>query len=262
MDGTDVTEPHRRVVHLDAGCEGEAEIHVAVWGEGPPQIVLLHDGLGSISQWRGVPAEIARRTGATVLAYDRPGHGASLPVPTGPWPIDWLRIEADRLDALLVALDASSPVLVGHSDGGSIALLHAARHNNVSQVLAIAAHSWREAEAADQIQRLCDDPDGVIAGLGRHHGDPAAIFEAWSGVWTSVPFETWDIRHELTAISVPCHIVQGDADEYGTSLQATETAAVIGPNAHATLIAGGRHLLHHQRPDVVVDLVVERWSAS
>lgn len=207
-----------------------------------------------------MPALVAAQAGVTVMAYDRPGHGESQPIPSGFWPTDWLRTEADRFDELLTAIGSNEPVLVGHSDGGSIALLHAAHYSNVSGVLAIAAHAWLENEAVVRIQQLRDNPEGVIGALGRHHARPEAVFEAWSGAWTSKAFESWDIRPELGAIAVPCHIVQGDADEYGTSLQATDTAEVIGANARYTLIAEGRHLLHHDQPQVVIDLAVEAWQ--
>ncbi len=194
------------------------------------------------------------------MAYDRPGHGESLPTPTGHWPVNWLRTEADRFDLLLAAVQSEQPLLVGHSDGGSIALLHAAHYSNVSGVLAIAAHAWLENEAVVRIQQLRDNPEGVIGALARHHRHPEPVFEAWSGAWTSEAFSTWDIRPELEAIDVPCHIVQGDADEYGTSLQATDTAEVVGANAQCTLIPGGRHLLHHDQPETVVALAVEAWQ--
>ncbi len=194
------------------------------------------------------------------MAYDRPGHGDSLPTPLGAWPLDWLRREADRLDEILGAIGAEQPLLVGHSDGASIALLYAAHYRNLCAVLSIAAHSWLEHEAASRIQQLRDNSDGVVDALARHHARPREVFDAWSEVWTSSGFTAWDIRPELSAISVPCHIVQGDADEYGTDLQATETAATIGANAQCTLVPEGRHLLHHDQPELVVDLAVEAWT--
>ena len=102
---------------------------------------MLHDGLGSIAQWRDVPGRIADRLGVGVMAYDRPGHGASTPVPSGPWPADWLSHEADRLASLLRELEVQQPLLVGHSDGGSISLIHAATGGDVAGVVALAPHS-------------------------------------------------------------------------------------------------------------------------
>ena len=96
------------------------------WGDGPAEIVVLHDGLGSIRQWRDLPAQMHATTGRTVLAYDRAGHGSSTPVPTGPWPADWLHTEAELLAQLLDEVAVAEPLLVGHSDGGSISLLTAA----------------------------------------------------------------------------------------------------------------------------------------
>lgn len=225
-----------------------------------PQMVFLHDGLGSVAQWRDVPAAVADRTGSTVLAYDRPGHGASTPVPTGPWPAHWLRSEADRLDRILDAVGADQPLLIGHSDGGSIALLHAAHHRAGRGVVAIAAHAWLEAEAVRAIQQLRDASDVVVEKLGRHHAHPRELFEAWSGVWTGVDFSTWDIRPDLASITVPCHIIQGDDDEYGTSLQATDTATVIGSNATCTMVPAGHHLLHHEHPELVAEMVCAFWE--
>lgn len=247
-------------LHLDG-----ASISTRTWrpdplDPSPPEIVFLHDGLGSIAQWRDVPAQVAEHTGASVMAYDRPGHGASLPVPEGPWPADWLRSEADRLDRLLQAVGAERPLLVGHSDGGSIALLHAAHHENTCGVVTIAAHAWLEREAVTRITELQTASDLVVDKLARFHDHPEQVFAAWSGVWTSAEFSSWDIRPELAQISVPCHIVQGDADEYGTSLQATDTAAVIGETASCTLVPGGRHLLHHGQPETVISMVKRFWE--
>ncbi len=226
-----------------------AEVATATWGEGPPGIVLLHDGLGSVSQWRTIPARLSELTALTVMAYDRPGHGRSTPTPSGPWPSDWLHDQAELLDALLDAVGAESPVLVGHSDGGSIALIHAATTGRPSRTVALAAHSWVEPAAADRIASMRTDPAAIVAGLTRHHAQPHALFDAWSGVWTSEEFSRWDIRPMLSSIASPTLLVQGDADEYATVAQLTETAAAIGQEATYDLVPDAGHLLHHHDPE-------------
>ncbi len=239
---------------------GEAELTVARWGYGPAEIVLLHDGLGSIGQWRTIPGRLAAETGRTVLAYDRPGHGRSIPVPTGAWPADWLHLEAARFARLLDRLGdrvAPHPLLVGHSDGGSIALLHAAadggdRGRELRGLVTLAAHSWVEQRCVDGIAGMAAAREPIVAGLVRYHAAPGAVFDAWSGVWLSDDFRPWDIRPSLGVIPCPTLVVQGRLDEYATEAHATETAAAVGSNAEALLLDGVGHLLHHQDPELVV----------
>ncbi len=227
------------------------------WGAGPPSIVLSHDGLGSIGQWRDVPERVHAATGQTVLAIDRAGHGASTPVPTGAWPADWLHREADVLADLLAAVGADEPLLVGHSDGASISLLAAAGGTACRGVVSLAAHTWVEDVCVSAIEGMRAQPARFVVGLGAFHEHPAAVFEAWSGVWTSDAFRRWDIRDRLGAIDVPVTVAQGAADEYATDAQVWETAAAIGSNASASLLAGLGHLLHFEAPDVVVDLIAD-----
>lgn len=229
---------------------------VAHWGASPAGIVMLHDGLGSIAQWRDVPAAIASRADTGVIAYDRAGHGRSTPVPQGAWPADWLHTEAVVLADLLDELGIDRPVLVGHSDGGSIALLHAAASpTTCAGVVAIAAHSWVEQVCVDAIAAMRALPEPIVAGLARFHEHPAAVFDAWSGVWTSDAFRTWDIRPLLGTITCPALVAQGEADEYATPEHLDLTAAAIGDHAEAVRIAGVGHVVHHRAPDAVVDLV-------
>ncbi len=232
-----------------------ARLRTATWGEGRASIVLLHDGLGSIGQWRDVPSEIRRATGATVMAYERAGHGASTPAPTGPWPADWLHREAAVLDDLLGALDIELPALVGHSDGGSIALIHAATGGACQSVIALAAHTWVEDICVESIQAMRVGRAHFIDALGRHHDAPDAVFEAWSGGWVSDDFASWDIRPLIGTIGCPVLAVQGTRDEYATDAQLTETVAAIGANAKMHHVENGRHVLHHAGPDLVTALV-------
>lgn len=241
---------------------GSASLTTATWGHDRPSIVFLHDGLGSITQWRSIPASLAQRTGRTVLAYDRSGHGRSTPAPTGPWPARWLHREADVLRSLCEALDVERPVLVGHSDGGSIALIHAAGGGDVAAVLLLAAHSWVESKTVEEIAGMAEAPGPMISALGRHHYDPAALFRAWSGVWLSKEFSSWDIRPSLGAIEVPVMVAQGGADEYATAEHARATAEAIGPNAELRMLAGLGHLVHLEDPDLVVNLASETVGAQ
>jgi pimeloyl-ACP methyl ester carboxylesterase len=240
-----------------------AGIVTKTWGDGPPDIVMLHDGLGSIAQWGDVPERIASETGVTVMAYDRPGHGRSEPVPNGPWPTEWLRHNAEVLDELLVRQGAERPMLVGHSDGGSIALLHAAMPgaSEVSAVAAIAAHTFVEPICSGAIVEMRANSDRIVTGLGRNHGHPAELFEAWSGVWVSDEFQSWDVRPELSAIAVPTVIAQGTNDEYATDAMVHDTVAAIGANARAQFIADRGHLVHYEDPNPIVQLAVDLWNS-
>ncbi len=236
----------------------DAELTVAHWGDGPAEIVLLHDGLGSIEQWREIPAAIAAQTGKTVMAYDRPGHGNSVPVPSGPWPADWLHTEAERLGRILEVLAIENPLIVGHSDGGSIGLLHAAATASpIRGLLTLAAHTWVEQACYDGIVEMRNNGAVIVIGLARNNANPAELFEAWSGVWVSDEFRPWDIRPMLSTVTCKTLVAQGSVDEYAAPTHITETAAAIGDNADHRLLEGLGHLLHHQAPETVVDLVVE-----
>lgn len=254
------TPPKRSSLAVD-----DAEINIACWGDGPVEIIMLHDGLGSIDQWRQIPAAVAARTGRAVLAYERPGHGSSTPVPTGPWPADWLHHEADRLQRLLAVIETNdelevrTPLVVGHSDGGSIGLLYAAAARPGNQpirgLVTLAAHSWVEQSCYDAIVDMRNNTVPIVAGLARNHQHPEAIFEAWSGVWVSEDFRPWDIRPMLGTVSCPTLIAQGYGDEYASDAHALDTAAAIGANAECLLLDDVGHLLHHQDPELVVDVI-------
>lgn len=240
----------------------DAVVTVARWGRGPADFVLLHDGLGSIEQWRSIPLQLATRTGRTVVAYDRPGHGRSTPNPTGPWAADWLSIEADRLRLILQREAGEKPMIVGHSDGGSIGLLYAANHAavdgpDIGGLLTLAAHTWVEQSCYDAILGMREQTERITTGLALSHADPEALFEAWSGVWVGEEFRPWNILDTLGRIDRPTLVAQGRQDEYASDDHAIRTAAAIGPSASCRLLDGVGHLLHHQDPEMVVDLVIE-----
>ncbi len=221
---------------------------------------MLHDGLGSLSQWRDTPAEIAEATGTAVMAFERAGHGTSTPIPDGAWPADWLHIEARVFADLLRAMSIERPLVVGHSDGGSIALLHAATGGDCRGLIVLAAHSWVETACTEAITAMRQSADRFVAGLEPHHDDPRALFDAWSSVWVSREFSSWDIRPLLESIEVPTLVAQGDLDRYATDAQLTEMAAAIGPNATIERLAGVGHIIHHEQPTAVMSLVADFYE--
>jgi pimeloyl-ACP methyl ester carboxylesterase len=248
-------------VHVDGGIGADrVRLRTATWGASTPSIVMLHDGLGSIGQWRSLPADVHQRTGATVMAYERAGHGQSTPVPDGAWPADWLHREAVVFASLLARLDIVAPLVVGHSDGGSVALIHAATGGAQRALMVFAAHTWVESVCTDAISVMRDRPDGIIFGLERHHDAPAQMFAAWSGAWLSDDFAAWDIRPLIGAIDCPTLVAQGTADEYATDAQLVETAAAIGDNAALRRLDGVGHIVHHAAPSATADLVAEFYD--
>jgi pimeloyl-ACP methyl ester carboxylesterase len=237
-----------------------ARLRTATWGDGAASIVLLHDGLGSIGQWRDVPFAVHRSTGATVMAYERAGHGASTPAPSGPWPADWLHQEAAVLDGLIGRVGIESPTLVGHSDGGSIALIQAATSGPCQSVVVLAAHTWVEDVCVESIRTMRAERAHFVTALSRHHDAPGAVFEAWSGGWVSDEFASWDIRPLIRDIECPVLVVQGTRDEYATDAQLTETVDAIGANAGLHRVERGGHVLHHDEPDQVVALIASFYD--
>ena len=210
-------------------------------------IVFLHEGLGSVAQWqqRGGywPEQVCAATGRAGLVYSRRGYGQSDAIPdvrgAGRLPPDYLHREAwDVLPALLAATGIRQPVLLGHSDGGSIALLHASRFP-VAACIVMAPHVIVEdlsvqaiTQARDDYLRTAGDPKGLRARLARHHADVDCAFWQWSDVWLSDAFRSFDIRPDCRRISAPLLAIQGLDDPYGTMTQIDSIeAAIFNENA-------------------------------
>jgi pimeloyl-ACP methyl ester carboxylesterase len=255
MMGSDVSfEPVIDTVEI-AG----RSLTVAQFGPSPSSIVMLHDGLGSVSQWRDVPARIAHSTGVGVLVYDRAGHGKSRPAV--PATADWLHKEAEVLELLLKHYEIKQPLVVGHSDGGSIALIYGASGGACQAILTLAAHSFVEEVCVAKITALRTAPGPITIGLARHHESPAELFNSWSGVWVDPQFSRWDLRPQLHQLDCPVLVVQGDADDFATDAQLTETASSIGENATTMSLAGFGHVLHHEAPERVIEIVSDFYRS-
>jgi pimeloyl-ACP methyl ester carboxylesterase len=218
-------------------------------------LLFLHEGLGSVRLWRGFHQRVAASTGRRAVAYSRLGHGFSDLPPAKRTPAFMHEEAAEVVPALCAALDLERPVLVGHSDGASIALLHAAAAD-VAGLVVLAPHVFveevglRGIEAARQAYTDAD----LRARMVRHHRDPDATFWNWNDVWLSDEFRDWDLRAELTGITCPVLAAQGTADRYGTvaHVEAVRDAAT-GPVELLVLDCG--HAPHLERPGRVEDAV-------
>ncbi len=202
--------------------------------EGAPSLVFLHEGLGSIGQWRGVPEDLCRLTGLPGLVYERWGFGRSAPLVL-PRSKDYMHIEATKaLPDVLAACGIERPILVGHSDGGSIALLYvAAGLESVTACISIAAHVFVEDITIEGIGEVMTrwDSGELKPRLARYHGDNTEpMFRGWAETWMREDFRDWNIEACLPGIVCPTLVIQGERDEHATLAQVEAIArGVSGP---------------------------------
>jgi pimeloyl-ACP methyl ester carboxylesterase len=218
-------------------------------------IVLLHEGLGSVGLWRGFPRALHEATGRRVVAFSRFGHGRSDP-PRAPRTPAFFHEEAnDVLPLLLAELDAPGPLLVGHSDGASIALVHAARHA-VSGLALLAPHVFLEETMVPPIRdtRREFEEGGLRARMARHHDDPDAAFYGWCDVWLDPAMGDWSLEPDAAAVSAPILLIQGADDQYA-SLEHLDRieARVRGPVTR--LVVPGGHSPHLEQAGAVVEAI-------
>jgi len=232
-----------------------------------PTIVLLHEGLGSVSLWRDLPQRLAERTGCTVVAYSRYGYGRS-DVLNAPREPEYMHHEAEVvLPALLAQLGIERPILFGHSDGASIALIFAAMHQAAVRALVLEApHVFVEdiSVASIAAAKSAFATTDLPAKLARHHADVAVTFAGWNDIWLDPRFRDWNIEAYASGVSCPVLLIQGEADEYGTAEQIEAIIARTG-TADVLLVPGAGHSPHRDAPELVLDRVgtfVDMVSAS
>lgn len=223
---------------------------------GDPAIVFLHEGLGSITQWRDFPDALCAATGLAGLVYERLGHGGSDPVNL-PRPDDFLVVEAERtLPALLDLFGIDRPALLGHSDGGSIALLFAAAFPKRPRAcITVAAHVFLEpaTEAALAAAAAAYATTDLRARLERHHGaNTDAMFRGWNETWRRLAPRGWSMTDRLERVTCPVLAVQGLDDEHGTPAQVAAIAGGVSGPAESFLIPGCGHVPHVQAHDALV----------
>lgn len=222
-----------------------------------PWLVFLHEGLGSITQWREVPALLARRLGLPAAVYDRWGFGGSEPLVL-PRPLDYLDREAEAaLPAVLGSLGIERPILVGHSDGATIALLYAAAFpERPLAVVSEAAHVFVEEVSLAGIRAAVEAwREGTLRqGLERHHGDKAeSVFRGWAETWLEPAFAEWRMLDRLPAIRCPVLALQGIDDQYGTPAQVEAIAAATGGPCRPLLLPDCAHAPHHEAREATLE---------
>lgn len=224
-----------------------------------PTLVFLHEGLGSIELWRKIPDLIhSELHDYSVLVYSRPGYGNSTPV-VGERTIDYMHIEAQEiLPNILKELDISRSILVGHSDGASIAIISAGSGGPVSSLVLIAPHVFVEEQSVTGIRAARDAylSTDLPRKLARYHQDVHSTFWGWNKVWLSESFLEWNIEEYLESISVPMLLIQGDMDEYGTLAQIEAITSQVKSEIETFIIPGGHHSPHLENPDEVIGRIV------
>ena len=243
-----------------AGCMLDIE-HAFVGSSAPaaPLLVFLHEGLGSLAMWRDFPSRLCEATGHRGLVYSRPGYGRSTPrAPDEHWGVDFMHQQArEVLPALLTALQAPPRyALFGHSDGGSIALIHAATFpERVTRAIVLAPHIVVETLSVASIAAVRETyrSTDFRAKLARHHDDVDSAFWGWNDIWLNPAFARWSIKALLPDIRCPLLAIQGEQDEYGTMAQIDGIAeALPGGQCRLLELEHCGHSPHRDQPAAVI----------
>jgi pimeloyl-ACP methyl ester carboxylesterase len=227
-----------------------------------PELVFLHEGLGSVSLWKDFPARVAEATGSPVTVYSRYGSGNSDPL-AAPHSVRYMHDEAlIYLPQLLSQLEIHNPILIGHSDGASIALIYAGvnvehKRPPVRGLVLLAPHvfvedlsvlSIAEAKVRFETTNMCEK-------LGRHHRDPARTFWGWNNIWLHPDFRAWNIEEYLPRITCPILAIQGLNDEYGTMAQVDAIQRQSGGPVEILRLADCRHSAHRDQANATLEAI-------
>jgi pimeloyl-ACP methyl ester carboxylesterase len=240
---------------------GDAKLEYRLAGDAAaaPAIVMLHEGLGSAALWGDFPDKLATATGVTVFAYSRAGYGASSPVAL-PRPLSYMHDEAKTvLPALLDAIGFRRGLLLGHSDGASIAAIYAGsvEDHRVRGLVLIAPHFFTEEVGLESIRaaKTAYEQGDLKPRLARWHKQVDVAFYGWNGAWLDPGFRAWDITDALAYIRVPIQIVQGENDQYGTIRQVEIAQEECYCPVEVTMIAGAGHSPQREQPEVTLEAI-------
>jgi pimeloyl-ACP methyl ester carboxylesterase len=240
-----------------AGARLEVE-RIEAGRAGAATIVMLHEGLGSVAMWKDFPHRVAHAAGRDVVAYSRRGYGRSSPAAL-PHAVRYMHDEAlVVLPALLDALGIARPILLGHSDGASIALIHAGESGRpVAGLALMAPHVFVEDLSIASIAqaRVAWATTDLRQRLARYHDDVDAAFRGWNDIWLDPDFRAWSIEDAARRVRCPVLAIQGEDDEYGTMAQVERIAELVD-DVEVVRLADCRHSPHRDQPAAVLDALV------
>ncbi len=226
-----------------------------------PTLLMLHEGLGCVGLWSDFPDKLQQAVGCGVFVYSRAGYGQSSPV-TLPRPLSYMHDEArDTLPALLDAVGFRRGLLLGHSDGASIAAIYAGTHQDhrVGGLVLMAPHFFTEDPGIKSIEEARDayETGDLKPRLARWHADVDNAFRGWNGAWLDPDFRKWDITEQLAYVRVPILIVQGEDDQYGTVKQVEVAQQECYCPVEVALLPGARHSPQRDKPEATLAAISE-----
>lgn len=244
------------------------EYRMILGDAGRPTLVFLHEGLGCVALWRAFPDKLAKALGCPAVVYSRLGYGQSDALNAGTDHRRTARFMHDEalvaLPALLDTLGVHNPILVGHSDGASIALIHAASSGRpVAGLVLMAPHVFVEPVTVKSIARIAEtyEVSDLRQRLAVHHAHVDDAFRGWADIWLSPTFRTWSLGAEVRALRVPTLVIQGEDDEYGTLAQVDAIAQAAPGHVTRCVLAKCRHSPHRDQEKAVIE-AVKTWQAK
>ena len=244
---------------LDIGSQRLEYRMIGPRPDAAPTLIILHEGLGCVGLWGDFPDKLQKATGCGVFVYSRAGYGKSSPVKL-PRPLSYMHDEArDTLPKLLDAIGFQRGLLIGHSDGASIAAIYAGSHQDhrVGGLTLIAPHFFTEDSGIASIveAKKAYETGDLRQRLARWHSDVDNAFKGWNGAWLDPDFRKWDIREFLAYIRVPLQIVQGEDDQYGTVKQIEIAEQECYCPVEVALLKGAKHSPQREAPDATLKTI-------
>jgi len=226
-----------------------------------PTLVLLHEGLGCVALWRDFPDRLAKVTGLGVFVYSRAGYGQSDPAEL-PRPLDFMTREAvDVLPQVLDAVGIGKAVLIGHSDGASIAAIHGGqvRDPRIAGLVLMAPHFFTEEMGLAEIAKTREvyEQTDMARRMGKYHRNPDNAFRGWNGVWLDPDFKSWNIAGVIDMIAVPVLALQGRDDQYGTQAQIEVIQERIRAPLDVVILDDCRHSPQFEQPEKTLEAVAQ-----
>ena len=225
---------------------------------GGPTLVLLHEGLGSLGLWRDFPQKLSELTGLGAFVYSRAGYGKSEPAPL-PRPVRYMHDEAGLLPEILATAEVEDPILVGHSDGASIAIIYAGTGNPARGLILEAPHVFTEESGLASIAKMRElyQTTDLRQKLARWHENVDAAFNGWNGAWLNPEFRKWNLEEFLPRIAAPILILQGKDDEYGTAKQIEAIRSQAKGPVETVLLDACGHSPHRDQPQQTLAAMAE-----